>query len=186
MSRQNKKEDVAAVMAREVMRPEIQAASTICDWDGCTIDFMCLSEELSNQTDKLKDGDMHRAESMLLAQAQTLNSVFNSLARTAKKQEYAKPFEMYLRLAFKAQSQCRATLETLSNIKNLPVVFAKQANIANRPQQINNGVPATHTEEIKKSIERTFIRDATWRDTGQRKSGRGNRQQFRNGDHGKN
>jgi hypothetical protein len=47
-----------------------------------------------------------------------------------------------MRLAFKAQSQCRATLETLATIKNPPVLFAKQANIAAGHQQVNNGIPA--------------------------------------------
>ncbi len=47
-----------------------------------------------------------------------------------------------MRLALKAQSQCRATLETLATIKNPPVVFARQANIANGPQQVNNGTAA--------------------------------------------
>jgi hypothetical protein len=43
-----------------------------------------------------------------------------------------------MKLALKAQAQCRATIETLAAIKN-PPVFAKQANIANGPQQVNNG-----------------------------------------------
>jgi hypothetical protein len=43
-----------------------------------------------------------------------------------------------MRMALKAQNQCRMTLETLSNIKNPPVIYAKQANIANGPQQVNN------------------------------------------------
>ena len=43
-----------------------------------------------------------------------------------------------MRLALKAQGQCRATLETLATIKNPPVVFARQANIAQGPQQVNN------------------------------------------------
>ena len=46
-------------------------------------------------------------------------------------------------LALKAQAQCRATLEALAEIKNpRPVSFVKQANIANGPQQVNNG--STH------------------------------------------
>jgi hypothetical protein len=56
-----------------------------------------------------------------------------------------------MRLALRAQNQCRATLETLAAIKNPPVVFAKQANIANGPQQVNNGVgtaPRTQGNEI--------------------------------------
>lgn len=40
----------------------------------------------------------------------------------------------------KAQSQCRATLETLAAIKVGPAIFARQANIAHGPQQVNNGV----------------------------------------------
>jgi hypothetical protein len=57
--------------------------------------------------------------------------------------------EIYFRMALKAQSQCRMTLETLSNIKNPPVVYAKQANIANGPQQVNNGTMPSraHAEE---------------------------------------
>lgn len=40
----------------------------------------------------------------------------------------------------KCSTQCRATLETLAEIKNpRPVVFVRQANIANGPQQVNNG-----------------------------------------------
>jgi hypothetical protein len=38
------------------------------------------------------------------------------------------------------------TLETLSNIKNGPAIFAKQANISQGHQQINNGVPASRAE----------------------------------------
>ena len=45
-------------------------------------------------------------------------------------------------VAFKAQSQCRATLEALAAIKNPPVVFARQANIAQGPQQVNNQMMA--------------------------------------------
>jgi hypothetical protein len=51
-------------------------------------------------------------------------------------------------LGLKAQAQCRATLQTLFEMKNpQPVAFVKQANIANGPQQVNNGVatqPSSH------------------------------------------
>ena len=50
-----------------------------------------------------------------------------------------------MRMALRAQNQCRATLETLSTIKNPPVVFAKQANFANGPQQVNNGATVSVT-----------------------------------------
>jgi hypothetical protein len=44
-----------------------------------------------------------------------------------------------MRVALKAQNQCRMTLETLATVTNPRVVYAKQANIANGPQQVNNG-----------------------------------------------
>jgi hypothetical protein len=77
---------------------------------------------------------------VLTTQAHTLDAIFNELARSAALNmgEYINAAERYLRLALKAQSQCRATLETLATIKNPPVIYAKQANIANGPQQVNN------------------------------------------------
>jgi hypothetical protein len=59
-------------------------------------------------------------------------------------------YESFLRLAYKAQSQCRSTLQTLSDIKNPSVVYAKQANISTGNQQINNAVSASRTENNKK------------------------------------
>lgn len=85
--------------------------------------------------------DLSQAEQMLTAQAVALNSIFGELARRSSLNmgEYLEASERYMRLALKAQGQCRATLETLAAIKNPPVVYAKQANIAHGPQQVNNG-----------------------------------------------
>ena len=62
-------------------------------------------------------------------------------------------YESFLRLAFKAQAQCRQTLETLSTIKNPPVIFAKQANISNGHQQINNGIASQAENNQKQQNE---------------------------------
>jgi hypothetical protein len=45
--------------------------------------------------------------------------------------------DRFTRLALKAQGQCRATIETLALMKNPPTVFARQANIAHGPQQVD-------------------------------------------------
>jgi len=46
-----------------------------------------------------------------------------------------------LKLALRAQNQCRATIETLSVVKNPPTAtFVRQANIAAGHQQVNNGM----------------------------------------------
>ena len=92
---------------------------------------------------------MKRPEAMLLAQAHTLDELFNNLARRAHLQEGIAMIDPYLRLALKAQTQCRATLETLAAIKNPPIIYAKQANFANGHQQVNNGVTPSHTGETK-------------------------------------
>ena len=80
---------------------------------------------------------------MLNAQANALNTIFGELCRRASLNmgQHMDTAERYLRLAFKGQGQCRATLETLAAIKNPPLVYAKQANIAHGPQQVNNGGP---------------------------------------------
>jgi len=63
------------------------------------------------------------------------------------RQEYLAYMEVFMKLALKAQSQCRATLETLATIKNPPVVYARQANVTTGPQQINNGVDPSRARE---------------------------------------
>lgn len=95
---------------------------------------------------KVQAGDLSEAEAMLTAQATALDAIFTEMARRAaiNMGEYLTAAERYMRLALKAQSQCRTTLEALAEIKNpRPVAFVKQANIAHGPQQVNNGtVPA--------------------------------------------
>lgn len=137
-------EDEAMTKARNVIAPTVRGAVTtqaFCKVFGET-DLNSLIIELAKQNEKVGGGDLRRAENMLMTQAHTLDAIFNELARRAALNmgEYINATERYLRLALKAQSQCRATLETLANIKNPPVIYAKQANIANGPQQVNNGI----------------------------------------------
>jgi hypothetical protein len=81
-------------------------------------------------------------EAMLYSQALALQAIFVNAAIRVTEQEWFSNSEAYMRMALKAQSQCRATLETLAQIKNPAVVFARQANIAQGPQQVNNAMPA--------------------------------------------
>lgn len=106
------------------------------------LDMTELRELVDEASAKVRGGDLGGVENMLVAQATALNVMFGELARRSAVNmgEYLQASESYMRLALKAQAQCRATLETLATIKNPPVVFAKQANIAAGPQQVNNGV----------------------------------------------
>ncbi len=110
-------------------------------------------ENLKNVALKVKNGNLEYVESVLLNQAHTLDAIFNNLACRAASREWINHFETCMRLALKAQSQCRATLEALANIKNpVQIAFVKQANIGHN-QQVNNGVLPSVTpippEEIK-------------------------------------
>ena len=130
-------------VARKLTRPEVQAATVIQRFEGDNHEVNALIEELSEQVAAVNRGDMSRPEAMLVAQSHTLDEIFAALARRAQaniSEGYSEAGERYMRLAFKAQSQCRTTIETLTEIKNpRPVAFVRQANISNGPQQINNG-----------------------------------------------
>lgn len=121
-------------------------ASTVGDWRGTfpPVGITPLMEALTESADRAKRGELGEGEGLLMAQALALNALYTDLLHRARQSEWLDHFERYLRLGLKAQSQCRATLETLSAIKNPPTVFAKQANIAAGPQQVNNhaGRPA--------------------------------------------
>ena len=60
-------------------------------------------------------GDLTRASNMLTSQALTLDAVFTELLSRATKNmgQYPEAVERYMRLALKAQSQSRASIETL-------------------------------------------------------------------------
>jgi len=106
-------------------------------------DVMTLHSKISPKVSRVQAGDLQECEAMLFSQALALQSMFMDLSRRAATQEYLKQYETHFRLALKAQSQCRATLETLGTLRNPQVVFARQANIANGPQQVNNTMEPT-------------------------------------------
>ena len=107
-----------------------------------------MVKALHTQGEAINRGDLSAAERMLNSQAVALNAIFGELARRAalNMSAHIGATETYMRLALKAQSQSRATVETLAAIKNPPVVFARQANINNGgQQQVNNGAARNST-----------------------------------------
>lgn len=109
------------------------------------IDMPDLAEVLRERAERVKSGDLSGLEAMLVNQAIALQSLFVRLAERGMGCDKVPGFEVNMRMALRAQNQARATLETLAAIKNPPVVFARQANIANGPQQVNNGRAETGT-----------------------------------------
>ncbi len=134
-------EDKAVAIARAVLRPTVQAAVTLKEYGKSygDLELSGLIDALTAQTRAVTDGDLGRGEAMLAVQAHTLDAVFNNLARRAINAEYMDNLDRYLKLALRAQSQCRATWETLAAMKNPPMMgYVRQANIAHGPQQVNN------------------------------------------------
>lgn len=146
-------EDRSEALARASLRPTVQAALTLMEYNKNfgELSINTLMDDLGKQCELANGGDLRRAEAILTAQAHTLDALFHTLARRAALNmgEYMNAAETYLRIALKAQTQCRATLETLAAIKNpQPIAFVRQANIAHGPQQVNNGaVSASRAEE---------------------------------------
>ena len=114
------------------------------------IDTPTLVDTLRDQTVALQSGDLAHAEAMLINQASSLQALFVRLTERAIEQSQMPNIEGFMKLALRAQSQCRATLETLAAIKNPPIIYAKQANVTSGPQQINNGaVESARAREIE-------------------------------------
>jgi hypothetical protein len=130
----------ALIASSPVVRAAVTGRKHAEPMFGDEVDLTAYLGELNKQAAAVRAGDLSGVETMLVAQANTLDMIFNQFARKAAYSEYLNQMQAHLSLALKAQAQCRATLEALAEIRNpRPVAFVKQANIANGPQQVNNG-----------------------------------------------
>ncbi len=117
----------------------VRASGSLLGEIDLTECMVVLSREIAKATES---NDARLLEGILIAQSVTLNALFNQLIQKGTNATYFDHADGYMRLAFKAQAQCRATIETFLVSKN-PPVFARQANIAQGPQQVNNTVALT-------------------------------------------
>jgi hypothetical protein len=145
-------EDASLAAARMLVGPHITNARVAARFAkgnvGEVLPLQAVVTAFAESAKRVNVNDLKDVEATLHSQAATLNLMFGEFSRRAALNmgEYVDATESYMRMALKAQNQCRMTLETLSNIKNPPVVYAKQANISNGPQQVNNTLHA-HTGE---------------------------------------
>lgn len=161
-------ETEAQAMARAVASPTCNATAAsyqlnVLSGVGGCVDINALQNEIGKHVLDVRDGIMSRPEAFLVAQAHTLDTMFNTLVMRATKNlaaGYLNAGETYLRLALKAQSQCRTTVEAIAEIKNpTKPTFIKQQNVAHN-QQVNNGVPgdsrsSTHAHAHERNINPT-------------------------------
>lgn len=170
---QRHEETTGKTLARTITSPEILSASilTICQ----SSNHSHISEmigELKQQSAAIHADDLSRVESMLIAQAHTLDGLFAKLTSQALTSGHMDKMECYMKLALKAQSQARATLQTLSELK-MPrqIAFVKQANIGNQVQVNNERMvaseckPARTRKNRKTPNELLEEQDGKWLDT---------------------
>ena len=100
------------------------------------LDIPRLMAVLKAESERLSEGKSDDIGPILANQALALQSLFSRLTERALSQSHMSNIEAFMRLALRAQSQCRATLEALSSLNKAPTVFAQQANVATN-QQIN-------------------------------------------------
>lgn len=129
----------SASLADLMVNQPVGAAMTVHDLNQCkVVELSDLRNVIAAASERVASGDMSGIEKMLVAQSIALDAMFYRLTEKALTSECQQHIEGFLKLALRAQNQSRSTAETLSAIKNPPVVFAKQMNVAQN-QQINNG-----------------------------------------------
>lgn len=135
------REEIAEI-AEGITSGATQASLVLEQFSGDDeVDMYEILKPLKAVVERVKSGNLADMEEMLVAQALALQGVFTLLAANAHPNEAGmQKCQQLLTLALKAQAQCRATVQALGELKfPRQTVFAKQANVANGPQQVNNG-----------------------------------------------
>ncbi|MFM5892984.1 MAG: hypothetical protein ACKOQM_00910 [Novosphingobium sp.] len=121
---QTAEETGAQATARKLVQPAFKNAVVTSSFIGKMIGGVELpgladyANELQKVSAKAAEGDLAMASKLLTSQAVALDSMFAELARRCaiNMGDYIDASERYGRLALKAQSYCRATLEALAKL----------------------------------------------------------------------
>jgi len=115
----------AKAVARKVLDPGFRHAVAAASFGGKVLGdtiehpgLMDYADHVLKLGDNAEAGDLALASRLLVSQAITLDAMFTELARRAaiNMGEYLGASEKYGRLALKAQSNCRTTLEALAKL----------------------------------------------------------------------
>ena len=142
---QSRDETGAQAMARRILEPHLRHAASASAFAGKVLGsdliapgIMDYIDHVKIATGKAEAGDLAIVSRLLAAQAITLDSMFTELARRAALNmgEYLNASERYGRLAFKAQSNCRATLEALAKLHQPREQTVRHVHVNNGGQAI--------------------------------------------------
>lgn len=125
------------------------AAVTIAHVQSESLDAGAVLQAITEQAQRVNAGNLNDIEARLVASIATLDTLFHSYIAKAEQAPSPRMQEMYTKMAFKAQGQAIRAAEALSGIKIGPLVIAKQVNLANGPQQVNNAPKLFQASEIE-------------------------------------
>ncbi len=120
-------EKTGVAVARKVNAPSTRHGLAALEFQGQVTkslpaieqpSFVDFAIDLKRRADAAVAGDLTLASEVLASQAITLDAIFTEMARRSglNMGEYLNASERYMRLALKAQSNCRATLEALAKL----------------------------------------------------------------------
>jgi hypothetical protein len=113
------------LVARATLGHNMRHGLVASAYAGCMIthnneplELMECVRVIKEQVSEAISGDLTRTSAMLVSQALTLDTMFTEMARRAAINlgQYPDAVERYMRLALKAQSNSRMTLETLAKL----------------------------------------------------------------------
>lgn len=104
------------------------------------LDVLTLARLGIEQAQAVGKGDVGQLERMLLSQATSLQAMYVYLAVKGKDADHREWQHHYITLGLKCAAQSRQAIVALAELRQpRSVMFAKQANLAAGPQQVNNG-----------------------------------------------
>lgn len=136
--------------AARLVAPSTSAASIVMTYTkpGDLDVGLAIVKQLAALEGRLANGSLADAENMLMSQAVALQAIFAKLAHRANSATGTDQIQCLLGLALRAQNGCRATLQTLGELKNpRQATFVRQANIAHGQQQVNNACTHPRAQE---------------------------------------
>ncbi|QNM83248.1 hypothetical protein H8M03_02545 [Sphingomonas sabuli] len=146
---QSREELLATLVLSTVERNAVVSrafANQVCSTGKEPPDFGETTKIIAGMCGKVRQGNLDCLTDMLTAQALTLDTIFTDYTRRAlvNAGQYPEAVERYTNLAAKAQSQCRATVETLARVKRggkqtVKVVHVHEGGQAVVADTVNNG-----------------------------------------------
>lgn len=119
-------------IAAQAMDPCVTSSAVVAAfWEeaaGAAIDPQAGYEAVREQVQDVREGGLSGAEATLVGQATALNVIFAEMARRgqAALNRPGIAAERYLRLAMRAQAQCRLTLHELRGLADRPAKAAEE------------------------------------------------------------